>query len=482
MSLLKDRGLLSLVVIFFLLLFLFGRPIVNGDGFGYFGIYRTLKTEQSVNTKYPEQFTNFADWTYGHVWDDTYAPLYYHGSAMLWSPFLIVSDLIGETGLLSDFSDDYFNTYGVSIFEGMGILIGTAILSLISFYLIFLILKRYFSENVSLLASFGIFFSNFLFFYTFIEPSNSHLPALSLITVGLWLIHNRIIDLDQKNTYHDLINKLKESEDSNWWILAGLIFGLSANVRIDSILIIAPFIIFLIYKRNLSVFIRVMAGIILGIIPMLIFSNNAYADPFESGLSLFSYEAPFSLKYFSVFKLLFSPIRGILAWSPLVIFSIVGLILGVRRINIIKQISIYGLVTALSVLLFYSFWNNWWAGYSLGNRFFIVLYPVFVFGLANFINQMRLRRLKYLALFIVCIGILFSLTLTLGFVTYDNSNKDAPYYVKFKEPNIPDNYPNLLSEQYDVLDMYKAGVMHLTLNSLEIEFNDGGKSLMQLSR
>ena len=129
--------------------------------------------------------------------------------------------------------------------------------------------------------------------------------------------------------------------------------------------------------------------------------------------------------------------------------------------------------------MFYSFWNNWWAGYSLGNRFFIVLYPVFAFGLANFINYMRLKGLKWIAMFIICIGILFSLTLTLGFVTYDNSNKNDPYYVKFKEPNIPTNYPNLLSEQYDVLDMYKAGVTNLTINPLEIEFNDGGRSLIQ---
>ncbi|MCA9381496.1 hypothetical protein KC678_04480, partial [Candidatus Dojkabacteria bacterium] len=211
----KYKYLFLIASLFILLFVLFGRPIVNGDGFGYFGIYRTLKTENSLTTQNPEQFTNYANWTYGHVWDNTYSPLYFHGAAALWSPFLVTSDLIGETGILSDFSENYLEVHGVSFFEGMGVLVGTTALSFLTFYFVFLILKRYFSKNISLFASFGIFFSNFLFFYTFIEPSNSHIPALSLITLGLWLIHNRIINLDQKNTYHDLINKLKESADSN---------------------------------------------------------------------------------------------------------------------------------------------------------------------------------------------------------------------------------------------------------------------------
>lgn len=44
---------------------LIGRPVVVGDGWGYFGIYRSVTEEGSVRTSDTTQFTDYAGWTYG---------------------------------------------------------------------------------------------------------------------------------------------------------------------------------------------------------------------------------------------------------------------------------------------------------------------------------------------------------------------------------------------------------------------------------
>ncbi len=410
------------------------------------------------------QNTDQADWVYGHVWDEQFAPLYFHGTALVLSPFIYTVEIIEYLEISPEFNNLYFNEYGVSIYEGLGVLIGSTILGLSSLFLNIQILKKYFSRKISLISVLSVYVGLFGIYYTFINPSLSHIPELFVVSLALFIIHNKV-GIEKSNSQTKLV------------VLSGFIFGIAANIRIGSILLFTPVLLNYIYKKEYKTLVKLCIGFFIGIIPIFIFSQMAYGDPFETGLSLFSEKTPFGLQYFSLHNILLNPIRGLLIWSPIILLSIVGLVIGIKKKGNTKKLSIYSLLAFLAVLLFYSFWNNWWAGYSLGNRFFIVLLPVFSFGLAVVLNSIK-KNQKIVMYSTFLLTLIFSTILTLGFVTFDNSNPNDPYYKKWDEA--PFNMPNLPSEQYDMFTMLDAGIENFTIDPINLEYNRKGESIIQL--
>ncbi len=87
-------------------------------------------------------------------------------------------------------------------------------------------------------------------------------------------------------------------------------------------------------------------------------SGHAWATPFLEGLS----------------GVLFSPSRGLFVYSPVLLFSLVGMALAWRRgeILLFKYVS----VAAVLVILLYSNWKTWWGGWSYGPRLLADLTPL----------------------------------------------------------------------------------------------------------
>ncbi len=199
--------------------------------------------------------------------------------------------------------------------------------------LILKILEKFFNSNYVLISVLALFFSQYLFYYTFTDPSSSHIPEIFLITFGLYLIINKILKLNTKSNLNEAI---KNSSENKYWYISGFILALAVNVRIDAIIIFVTLSIGLyLLKANKELLKKLIIGFFLGIIPMFIFSYFAYGNILNTGLSIFADDPTFSLEYFSMFNILFHPIRGLFLWSPLTIISIIGLIIGLKKRRIL---------------------------------------------------------------------------------------------------------------------------------------------------
>jgi hypothetical protein len=80
-----------------------------------------------------------------------------------------------------------------------------------------------------------------------------------------------------------------------------------------------------------------------------------------------------------LFSVLFSANHGLLSWTPVVVFSLVGLILFALRK---PHVGVPFLTATVAFYVFFSFYPDWAGISSYGNRFFLSLTAFFILGLA----------------------------------------------------------------------------------------------------
>lgn len=114
-----------------------------------------------------------------------------------------------------------------------------------------------------------------------------------------------------------------------------------------------------------------------------------------------------------------SPSKGILVYSPVFIFSLIGLYLAIKSYKLDKEKNFKYLVFGMIVLvhtLILSIWKHWYGGYSFGYRMAGEVIPFLVLLLIPYIkSEFYLKTAKY---FILSIVLSFSIHLS-GLVFYD---------------------------------------------------------------
>jgi hypothetical protein len=84
-----------------------------------------------------------------------------------------------------------------------------------------------------------------------------------------------------------------------------------------------------------------------------------------------------------ILSVLFSTRHGLFTWTPIFIFSIIGLILLYKKE---KRITFYLALVLLLEIYINAVPNNWWCGSSFGYRRMLDYLPIFILGLAIFID------------------------------------------------------------------------------------------------
>jgi hypothetical protein len=364
--------------------FINGTPFIFGDGYGYYHSAKTLTAEGTFTTNEEPEYFEYT----GHaVFKDErgeYSTIYPVGNSIFWLPGLSISKIFNNT--LPEI--DYYTTFnGHTIYDGIVILLTASIVLFASMILVFKILRRIgFSEKNAFVSIVLIYLAQYIFSYLWHYPSYSHIYELFSFSLLLYMFQ-RVISNDER-VYE---------------FLFGVSIGLLTLTRVVDIVLAVPFVIYLLIdKRFKTLLLTILGGIPTALI-FFYYNASVYGSPFSLGYSN-DRGGQLSLENFNLFNLLFSDIRGLIIWSPLILISIAGLILGIR-----KQKTIYLLSGISSILLLgvYTFWPNWWGGDSLGQRFLIVLAPVFILGLANSISYIRnletkgLRYLGYTAIFVL---------------------------------------------------------------------------------
>ena len=124
----------------------------------------------------------------------------------------------------------------------------------------------------------------------------------------------------------------------------------------------------------------------------------------------------------SFFGIWLSPSKGILVYSPVLVFSLVGLVLAVRsykkeykRNGFHLDYIIFGFIV-LSYTLVMSKWKHWYGGYSYGYRMSSDILPFLVLLLIPYLSSELFKKTK--KLFLILFGLSVGVQL-LGLVFFD---------------------------------------------------------------
>jgi hypothetical protein len=179
----------------------------------------------------------------------------------------------------------------------------------------------------------------------------------------------------------------KGRHDDNYLGYAGFALGTSAIMRPTDVLIAAPIALWVVRKRRSA-----LAKFTLFALPPLAFMlvyNAVFLGSivgFHTAQDPRAWQMPL-LK--GLAGLLLSPARGLFVYSPIVLFSCVGMYRGWRsRDPFLKYLSL----APVLVVLLYSKWFMWWGGYSYGPRMLADLFPILCFFLYPVVDYICNRR------------------------------------------------------------------------------------------
>jgi hypothetical protein len=200
------------------------------------------------------------------------------------------------------------------------------------------------------------------------------------------------------------------------WFVLGVIVGLMldvyyANLMIVSVLVVEGAAQYLeIFRSGRSVassFLTLFTGqllffcvVCLVMLPTFLSRWIVYGGLFKTGyLSIrdFLWNSPVFL------DVLLSSNHGLLSWTPLAAFAILGLLFFAIRL---PKIGLPLFSALVAFYLFISFYPDWAGISSYGNRFFISVTPLFILGLAYLLERIAARFERPSATLAVSVGVL----------------------------------------------------------------------------
>jgi len=383
------------------------NPWVRGDGVGYYAYARAPLIEHSFDFTHDYQFANES--FRGGRFDDKgqirseYRTRTGHldnhftvGPAMLWSPFLLVTHAgvllareIGAGVPADGFSSPY--RYAMAL--------ATGIYGFLALWLSFRLTRKYSGSLWSFVATVAIWWASSLPVYMYFNPAWSHAHSAFVCALFLW--------------YWDATN---EHRSVFQWLILGAIVGLMLDVYYPNLMIVTVLLVEAIgqYAHILrsgrsysTTFLQLVSrhllfALIVGVVMIPTFVTRAivYGGPFETGYVSLRYFLWRSPVFFSV---LFSFEHGLLSWTPVLAFAILGLLFFAVRL---PKVGVPFVVAMVVFYLFICVYPDWAGISSYGNRFFVSLTPLFVFGLAYFLERVAARFSRPGFALAVCSGVL----------------------------------------------------------------------------
>ena len=391
-----------------LLLFVFSLPFLNpwvrGDGVGYYAFARAPLIQHNLD--FTEDYRHANESFRGPRLDENGQPkpefltptghLDNHftvGPAILWMPFLflahvgvLIARALGSSVAADGFSTPYRITMAFA----------TAFYAFLGLLLAFRLARQYVEERWALLATLSIWWASSLPVYMYFNPSWSHAHSAFAVALFLWYWHETL-----------------SSRSLPQWLVLALITGLMLDVYYPNAMVLAVLAIeafrryYLAFRPDPSAppgsALRVPqlllrhflfgAVVLICLLPTLITRYLIYGNLFETGYTPLRDWLWFSPAFLDV---LFSSNHGLLAWTPILIFAITGLFIFWRRQ---RRVGTPFLAAFLAFYLLIACYPDWAGISSYGNRFFVSLTPLFILGLAVFLDRLaQLFRSRSVAL------------------------------------------------------------------------------------
>jgi hypothetical protein len=418
MKLINEKPFILLIV---LLIFCFSLQLIKYheignlitcDGLGYYAHLRSLFIDGDLH--YANEFRDYNPLLHGVPNPETITCTkhvhnkYTIGLPLLWLPFFLLAHIF--TILLNLFGLN-IPLNGYSVLYHFFISFGSIFYGLIGLTLIYRILMKFFNRSVSLITVSAITLGTNIIYYIGSDTTMSH--AISLFTVT-WFIY---LWLNNRNNY-----------TVKYMIISGFSTGIMSLVRLQNILfLILPVIDLFIeliqsksFPQNLiwKRFIRICVFIftfLLVLLPQFVVWKILYGK-----FVLYSYQGEgFNFLHPQIYNSLLSPLHGLIYWNPVILISLIGLVLFIKKQR--KTGFMFAIAFLLQLYLNAS-WSFWSFGSSFGNRGFVNCSFVFAIGLAMLLSV--LKRSSSIILYItltllVFWNLIFMLQYSAGMISYN---------------------------------------------------------------
>lgn len=277
------------------------------------------------------------------------------GTALLEAPFFLGAHAL--SGPL-DYPSD-----GHSAIYSYGLMMAGVFYMLAALLLLWPLLRRHFSRVASALALGGLVFGTNLYYYTFCQPAMSHIYGFFLFAALLWLTER----------------VLKNTDSKLFWVLLGLTGGWLMLVRpTNGIILLYPLYRWWQETPDKKAFLRkhstslalAAAAVFCVFIPQFMYwkyMTGNWVTWSYTNESFLYWKAP------KLFKVLFGAWNGWILYSPIVVFPLVGIFMGLRRDRLGERGILA--VMAIATYLFASWWA-WWFGGAFGHRCYVEYYTL----------------------------------------------------------------------------------------------------------
>jgi hypothetical protein len=390
MSILRSRYLFAAIFVFSLLVFLlhcaFTKTAVFADARFYFAYTHSLVKDHDLNLMNEYFSLNIQNkFEPGMIVANPYPP----GVSIFWIPLYL------NTNALADIFG--FKNLGYEFAFQLSSALTNIFLGIFGLYLVYMLLKKYFSEKVALFSTATLFGATNLLFYIAVEPINSH--AASFFVSSLFVFY-----FLQVNT----------KDEKDYYLALGLLAGIAGLVRTQDIaLLILPAIqIFTNFKKRIkklaTQYLLLTSGFIAGFLPQIIlwkyFYNTFWFSPYlDTG---FNFLKP------QILHVLFNSQNGLFTITPIVTISLIGtFLLKQKDSSLFSYILIYFLLQ----LYLISAWNSEQGG-SYSIRMMVTTYPLISFGLARVFDKVLGKIKEYYALAGVSLLIFLNCALIINYL------------------------------------------------------------------
>lgn len=188
----------------------------------------------------------------------------------------------------------------------------------------------------------------------------------------------------------------------------GLALGGAVITRYSTVVFLAPFLAVVAWRERSKIFWVILGGSIPAAI-FLTYTVMIFGWPVHNGL-LYGNNMWVGPSFDRIFGIWVSPSRGLLWFSPFIIFSLLGLFIAWKRTRIVRERDALSVIIAVLVAstLLYGSWYSWEGAGAFGPRMTIETIPFLMLGLILGIRYGLLHSTYAQVIFLLCV--VFSVT------------------------------------------------------------------------
>lgn len=362
----------------------FPTPIkIEGDGVFYYSWLHTVFFDRDIDVG--NQLAHYASYDRGSQWfieNSIKTPTgmtpnaYAFGSAMMWSPAIVVA----HTMLLvlpTPWTADGFSLPYVLVINFLAVIFG-----IVAGFSVYKTLRFWFTVEQSLLTVPAIIFATPWIYYQQLEPFMSHLPSLALVSIWWYL----------------LVRQYQKQKTS--LSLVGAITFLMVATRWQHLLFLIAYVPLLWSVRHeYKKVILIVTALAIPILVWLGLQAQIWHTLYGSYF-LTPQGSRFVRPEFHGLYTLFSSNRGLLLWSPVLVFSFIGLLplWKYSKSLVLAVTGAFVLQWALNSSL-----NDLGGGDAFGGRRFIETLPFLAVPLAMLFQKYWQRRKVWMVIVVLAI-------------------------------------------------------------------------------